>query len=69
MQNMPETVGLILINSDTIGIYIGNDEVVYAKSIEDGIVKENVSDGSSTDWFELSEVEYVVEDEDTDIDD
>ncbi len=69
IQNIPEIIGLILISGDSIGIYIGNDEVIYAKSIEDGIVKENVSDGSWTDWFELPEFEYVVEDEENDVDD
>lgn len=58
INTLPDTVGLVLINSDTIGIYIGNNEVIYAKSIDTGIVKENISQGNWTSWFELSQIQY-----------
>lgn len=58
MDSMPDTAGIVLINGDTIGIYVGNNEVVYAKSVEDGVVKECVSDGAWTEWFEFSQLQY-----------
>lgn len=58
MNTFPETIGTAVISNDTIGIYVGNNEVVYAKSIDDGIVKEKISDGTWTDWFQLNQIKY-----------
>lgn len=58
MDTLPETVGTVVISGDTIGIYVGNDNVVYAKSVEDGVVKEPVSDGNWTAWFEVPWIQY-----------
>lgn len=58
MDTIPDTVGTALKDGNTIGIYVGNDEVVFAKSIDDGIVKEKISDGTWTDWFQLGGITY-----------
>lgn len=58
MDTLPETVGTAVISGDIIGIYIGNDEVVYAKSMMDGVVKEPVSDGNWSAWFEIPWIQY-----------
>jgi len=55
---IPETVGLGLIKESTIGIYVGNGEVVYAKSVAEGVVKEQVSAGGWTNWFEIPYITY-----------
>ncbi len=58
MNTLPETVGTAVISGDTIGIYVGNDNVVYAKSVADGVVKESVSDGNWSAWFEIPWIQY-----------
>ena len=58
IDTFPDTVGTAVISGDTIGIYVGNDNVVYAKSVADGVVKEPVSDGNWTVWFEIPWIEY-----------
>ena len=58
IESLPKTVGTAVINGDITGIYIGNDEVIYAKSIDEGIVKEKISDGEWTSWFEIPNVQY-----------
>ena len=58
MDTLPETVGTAVISGDTIGIYVGNDAVVYAKSVADGVVKEPVSDGNWSAWFEIPWIQY-----------
>lgn len=37
---------------------MGEDNVVYAKSVDEGIVKEQISEGKWTAWFEISDVQY-----------
>ena len=58
IDTIPNTVGIAVINGDTIGIYVGNNEVVYAKSVSDGVVKEKVSDGKWSLWFEIPWITY-----------
>lgn len=58
INTLPETVGTSVISGDIIGIYIGNDEVVYAKSMMDGVVKDPVSSGNWTAWFEIPWIQY-----------
>lgn len=58
ISTLPDTVGTAVISDDMLGIYIGNSEVVYAKSVADGVVKEPVSVGSWTAWFEIPDVQY-----------
>lgn len=58
INTLPETVGTAVISGDIIGIYIGNDEVVYAKSMMDGVVKDPVSSGNWTAWFEIPWIQY-----------
>lgn len=58
MDNLPDTVGLAVINGETIGVCVGNGDVVYAKSVSDGVVKEQISDGSWTGWFEIPWIQY-----------
>lgn len=58
IDTIPNTVGIAVINGDTIGIYVGNNEVVYAKSVIDGVVKEKVSDGKWASWFEIPWITY-----------
>lgn len=58
IDSLPETVGTAVISGDTIGIYVGDGNVVYAKSAADGVMKEPVSTGSWTAWFEIPWIEY-----------
>lgn len=58
MDTLSDTVGTAVISGDTIGIYVGDGNVVYAKSAADGVMKEPVSTGSWTAWFEIPWIEY-----------
>ena len=58
ISSLPDTVGTVLVNGDTLGIYVGDGNVVYAKSVEDGVVCESVSDGKWQSWFECPDIEY-----------
>ena len=58
ISTLPNTVGIGVINGNAIGIYVGNDEVIYAKSVSEGVVKEKISDGSWTNWFEIPYISY-----------
>ena len=58
ISSLPDTVGTVLANGDTLGIYVGDGNVVYAKSVEDGVVCESVSDGKWQSWFECPDIEY-----------
>lgn len=51
MDTLSDTVGTAVISGDTIGIYVDDGNVVYAKSAADGVMKEPVSTGSWTAWF------------------
>lgn len=58
ISTLPDTIGTALIGGDSIGIFVGDGKIVYAKSIADGVVKETVSDGNWSAWFEISDVQY-----------
>lgn len=58
ISTLPDTVGTAVISGDMLGIYVGESNVVYAKSVADGIVKESVSAGSWSAWFEIPDVQY-----------
>ena len=53
MDTLPKTVGTVVICDNIIGIFVGDSYVVYAKSIAEGVVKESVSEGNWTAWFEI----------------
>ncbi len=58
IDTLPETVGIVVFDGESIGICVGNGEVVYAKSIADGVVKEKIAVGGWTHWFEVSDISY-----------
>lgn len=58
IESIPDTIGLAVFDGENLGIYIGNNEIIYAKSIADGIVKENIADGNWFHWFEISGIAY-----------
>ena len=58
MDKIPERLGTAVINGDIIGIYIGGGNVVYAKSVTDGVVKESVKNSLWKAWFEIPWIEY-----------
>ncbi len=58
ISTLPDRLGTAVISGDTVGIYVGEDSVVYAKSVDEGIVKEPISQGKWTAWFEISDVQY-----------
>lgn len=59
MDTLPDTIGIALLDGETVGIYVGNDEVIYAKSVVDGVVKESVSGQNWTSWFYVTDVYYT----------
>ena len=58
IDTIPETLGTAVLNGETIGIYTGGGNVIYAKSIVDGIVKEKISESEWTAWFEIPDIQY-----------
>ncbi len=58
MDTLPSTIGTAVIGGDIIGIYVGDGNVVYAKSVADGVVQESISDGNWTAWFEIPWIQY-----------
>lgn len=58
IDSLPETIGTAVVSGNIFGVYIGNGNVIYAKSIADGVVKESVSDGKWTSWCEIPWIEY-----------
>ncbi len=58
IETLPQTKGIAVLKENTIGIYVGNGNAIYAKSAEDGIVKENISAGGWTSWFEIPWIQY-----------
>lgn len=58
IDTIPETKGSSVLKENMIGIYVGNGNVIYAKSVKDGIVKENISAGGWTSWFEMPWIQY-----------
>lgn len=72
-SGIPEAIGLGLKGQDGLGICIGNNMVIYVKSLEDGIISENIQLGSHsewTEWFEIPGVSYgeITEDDSSDAD-
>lgn len=58
MDTLPDTIGIALLDGETVGIYVGNGEVIYAKSVEEGVVKESVSQRNWTSWLYVPDVYY-----------
>ena len=58
MTSLPDTIGTVLVNGDMLGIYVGDGNVVYAKSADEGVVCEKVSDSNWQSWFECPDIEY-----------
>ena len=48
----------VVLSANNIGIFVGDSYVVYAKSIAEGVVKESVSEGNWTAWFEIPWIQY-----------
>ena len=59
ISSIPDTPGLAVCMSGHIGIYIGNGEVIEAKSNHDGVVKTQLSEGSWTYWMQLPGITYL----------
>jgi len=58
MDTLPDTIGIALLDGETVGIYVGNGDVIYAKSVVDGVVKEYVSERDWISWFYVPDVYY-----------
>lgn len=59
ISSIPDTPGLAVCMNGHIGIYIGNGEVIEAKSNHDGVVKTQLSEGSWTYWMQLPGITYL----------
>lgn len=57
----PEVKGIGLYSEDNLGVYIGNDQVVYASKDKGCIVKESVSEGHWTKWCIYDDIRYPSE--------
>ena len=57
----PEVKGIGLYSEDNLGVYIGNDQVVYASKENGCVIKESVSEGHWTKWITYDGVKYPSE--------
>ena len=57
----PEVKGIGLYSEDNLGVYIGNDQVVYASKDKGCVIKESVSEGHWTKWITYDGVKYPSE--------
>jgi len=57
----PEVRGIGLYSEDNLGVYIGNDQVVYASKDNGCVIKESVSVGHWTKWITYDGVKYPSE--------
>ncbi|MCR5478747.1 MAG: hypothetical protein K6F27_02660 [Ruminococcus sp.] len=60
-SSKPEVKGIGLYSEDNLGVYIGNDQVVYASKDKGCIVKESVTEGHWTKWITYDGVKYPSE--------
>ena len=57
----PEVKGIGLYSEDNLGVYIGNDQVVYASKDNGCVIKESFSEGHWTKWITYDGVKYPSE--------
>ncbi len=57
----PEVKGIGLYSEDNLGVYIGNDQVVYASKDNGCVIKESVSEGHWTKWCTYDDIRYTSE--------
>ena len=57
----PEVKGIGLYSEDNLGVYIGNDQVVYASKNNGCVIKESVSGGNWNKWIIYDGVKYPSE--------
>ena len=57
----PEVKGIGLYSEDNLGVYIGNDQVVYASKDNGCVIKESVSEGHWTKWCIYDDIRYPSE--------
>ena len=63
ISTIPEIEGLAVWHKGHIGVYIGNGEVIEAKSTKVGVVKTKLSSGKWTHWLKVPYITYVEETE------
>lgn len=56
---MPEIPGVLLHKKGHVGVYIGNGEVIEARSTKEGVIKTKLSAGNWTAWSKCPYIEYV----------
>lgn len=64
LDTMPEAAGIGLFDGSKHGIYVGNGKVIYSSESLGYVTKENVSNGSWTNWCTYEGIEYPQEVED-----
>ena len=57
----PEVKGIGLFSEDNLGVYIGNDQVVYASKDKGCVIKESFSEGHWTKWCTYDDIRYTSE--------
>ena len=60
-SSKPEVKGIGLYSEDNFGVYVGNNQVVYASKDKGCIIKEPVSEGHWTKWITYDGVKYPSE--------
>lgn len=61
LDTMPDIAGIGLFDGSQFGVYIGNDEVIFASVDSKNIVKSPVSEGNWISWCTFEGVDYPQE--------
>ena len=61
LDTMPDIAGIGLFDGSQFGVYIGNDEVIFASVDSKNIVKSPVSEGNWISWCTFEGIDYPQE--------
>ena len=59
IDSIPDIQGLAVWKQGHIGVYVGNGQVIEAKSTEKGIIRTNLADGTWTHWLKVPGITYI----------
>lgn len=61
ISTIPELPGVLVFKNNHVGVYIGNGEVIEARSHEHGVVKTKLKERGWTSWGQCPYITYEVE--------
>lgn len=65
LDTMPKTVGIGLYDGTSLGVYVGNSQVVYCIESDQMVIKQNMNEHQWKKWVTFNDVSYPSKDNDT----